>query len=60
MLQRCMFSRSRHIPKHYPEIAVVIAAHYVFPAHTRAWQGGYIAPIAVGYRKQVHTINNVN
>lgn len=47
MLQRCMFSRSRHIPKHYPEIAGVIAAQCLSSAHARAWQGGYIALVSV-------------
>lgn len=60
MLPRCMFSRYRHIPKHYPEIAGVIAAHCIFSAHTLARQGGYTAPIPASYRKPVHTTNSVN
>lgn len=42
-----MFSRSRHIPKHYPETAGVIAAQCLFSAHARAWQGGHTASVSV-------------
>lgn len=47
MLQRCLFSRSRHIPKHYPEIAGLRAAQCLFSAHARARQRDNTASVSV-------------
>lgn len=60
ILQRCVFSRSRHIPKHYPEIAGVIAAQCLFSAHAQAWQAGYTASVSVRENRSVLSTMLIN